>query len=105
MDWQSSLIIQPTIQAIKFKRTILTLDIQSRTVVLKKCLKLFENSEDEMDIKCHIWLQQLLSILCDETEKDMRKNEAKSPDIWKVLFDDLCSHQKFWNLAIVIGNI
>lgn len=105
MDYQSSNIIFPTIQAIKFRRTILNLDIQARTVLLKKCLKLFEGSEVEMDIKCYKWLENLINISCEGTEKTMRKTLVKSEETWKVLFDELCSYQKFWNLATVIGNM
>jgi hypothetical protein len=97
--------VHSVIIAIKFKRSILNLDIQSRTVLLKRCLELFEHSEIEMDIKFYKWLQKLITTLCDETEKEIRKSEAKSPDIWKELFEEFHSYQKIYILITMIGNI
>lgn len=71
-----------TVNLIKFKRCLLSLDLPTRRVLLTKCLK--HISIDAVEL--HAWFTKCLILSDPDQFDDMRKGELLSPEFWNQLY-------------------
>ncbi len=72
----------PIVALIKFKRIILQLDLQSRRVLLDKCI----DYVGETSVPLRTWFEKARLLSDYDTQNDLRKNELRSSEFWEELF-------------------
>ena len=83
-----------TIRAIKFKKYVLSLDLQCREVFLKSCIEcVTENTP------LYLWLLNLLIIMEGDETKGEKKGATLDYNLWKDLFSIHYDNPEFQEIA------
>jgi hypothetical protein len=92
----------PIIAVIRFKRSLLALDLQSRRFLLDRCLAYIGTDTDSADLRA--WFEKCRMLSEYDTQNHLRKHELRSSEFWDELFA-MYSNQRFGRILMYTNNL